>query len=343
MIGVLPFEGQAIGDLLVKICTSPPPIPSRYNHELPPAFDAWFARTMEREPDRRFQTAAELADALAVAAGMAPRGRSSFDGGRPVSSMGSPVFNPAGATAPILSSGPVRSSVPGVSSPGSYPPITPPPSMHGGAAPGPVTGGPGGGPAVTSAPFTTSMYPSGVPRPRRGLAWSVAGMFALCAAGGIGFLMFHQRDVQDRAVEEHEARVASASGSASGAAPAGSNGLPSATGAVLATGSTTSNGGTPSNGMGDAGAALLQLATPKGTPPVSSDNAGRPGSGHGPHPGKGAYGQTPQPLWVPVPVPVPVPTPVAQPAPQPAPQPVPRPYQPAPAQNQRPVTDQSGF
>ena len=44
VIGVLPFEGQAIGDLLVKICTSPPPVPSRINPDLPPAFDAWFAR-----------------------------------------------------------------------------------------------------------------------------------------------------------------------------------------------------------------------------------------------------------------------------------------------------------
>jgi hypothetical protein len=33
--------------------------------EVPPGFDAWFARATERDPDARFQTARELADALA--------------------------------------------------------------------------------------------------------------------------------------------------------------------------------------------------------------------------------------------------------------------------------------
>ena len=36
---------------------------------LPPAFDAWFARTLEREPARRFASASELADALALCGG----------------------------------------------------------------------------------------------------------------------------------------------------------------------------------------------------------------------------------------------------------------------------------
>ena len=29
IMGVLPFEGEAVGDLLVKLCTAPLPIPSR--------------------------------------------------------------------------------------------------------------------------------------------------------------------------------------------------------------------------------------------------------------------------------------------------------------------------
>ena len=52
--GVLPFEGESVGDLLVKICTAPPPVPSLTLPGLPPAFDAWFARALEREPERRF-------------------------------------------------------------------------------------------------------------------------------------------------------------------------------------------------------------------------------------------------------------------------------------------------
>ena len=71
--GVLPFEGESVGDLLVKICTAPPPIASMTVPGIPMAFDAWFARTMEREPARRFATAAELAEALAIAGGISVR------------------------------------------------------------------------------------------------------------------------------------------------------------------------------------------------------------------------------------------------------------------------------
>jgi serine/threonine-protein kinase len=73
VVGVLPFEGESVGDLLVKICTAPPPVPSQAIPGLPTSFDAWFARTMEREPARRFATASELADALLLAAGMSVR------------------------------------------------------------------------------------------------------------------------------------------------------------------------------------------------------------------------------------------------------------------------------
>jgi len=71
--GVLPFDGESVGDLLVKICTAPPPRPSLTMPGLPPAFDAWFARALEREPERRFQTATELAEALALASGLTVR------------------------------------------------------------------------------------------------------------------------------------------------------------------------------------------------------------------------------------------------------------------------------
>jgi serine/threonine-protein kinase len=71
--GVLPFEGESVGDLLVKICTSPVPQPSLTVPGLPAAFDAWFARALEREPAKRFATAQELADALAIAAGVTVR------------------------------------------------------------------------------------------------------------------------------------------------------------------------------------------------------------------------------------------------------------------------------
>src|SRR5271166_5824480 len=73
--GVLPFDGESVGDLLVKICTSPVPVPSATFPEqnLPASFDAWFARALEREPSARFGSASELAEALTMAAGLSVR------------------------------------------------------------------------------------------------------------------------------------------------------------------------------------------------------------------------------------------------------------------------------
>src|SRR5271170_1164062 len=68
--GVLPFEGVSVGDLLVKICTTPARLPSSVVPSLPPAFDAWFLRALEKDPARRFQSALELTDSLAAAAGL---------------------------------------------------------------------------------------------------------------------------------------------------------------------------------------------------------------------------------------------------------------------------------
>jgi serine/threonine protein kinase len=71
--GALPFEGESVGDLLVNICTGPVPSPSTAAGQLPKAFESWFFRAMEREPARRFAQASELANALALAAGLSVR------------------------------------------------------------------------------------------------------------------------------------------------------------------------------------------------------------------------------------------------------------------------------
>ncbi len=71
LVGALPFDGDALGDLLVKICTAPIPVPTTQSPNAPPGFDAWFFKAMQREPADRFQTALEFSDNLAVACGMA--------------------------------------------------------------------------------------------------------------------------------------------------------------------------------------------------------------------------------------------------------------------------------
>jgi serine/threonine-protein kinase len=80
LVGTLPFDGEALGDLLVKICTAPLPVPSAYAPDVPQGFDAWFAKALAREPADRFGSAAELAETLALVCGItalvvAPRDR----------------------------------------------------------------------------------------------------------------------------------------------------------------------------------------------------------------------------------------------------------------------------
>jgi serine/threonine-protein kinase len=70
MTGRLPFEGEVLGDIVLKVCASPIPIPSRINPNVPRGFDAWFARACSRDPAKRFQSAAELAQALAGVCGI---------------------------------------------------------------------------------------------------------------------------------------------------------------------------------------------------------------------------------------------------------------------------------
>jgi eukaryotic-like serine/threonine-protein kinase len=70
MTGRLPFEGDVLGDIVLKVCASPMPAPSQVNPNVPAGFDAWFARACSRDPSRRFPTAEELAQSLAGVCGV---------------------------------------------------------------------------------------------------------------------------------------------------------------------------------------------------------------------------------------------------------------------------------
>jgi serine/threonine-protein kinase len=85
LTGKLPFESEALGDLLVKIIVTPPPMPSHFVQDLPPSFDEWWRKASQRDPAMRFQSAKELVDELKVALGSTsphgttdPMGRPSF-------------------------------------------------------------------------------------------------------------------------------------------------------------------------------------------------------------------------------------------------------------------------
>ncbi len=63
---------QGVAMTFAAIATGPIPTPSRIRTDLPLAFDEWFKKCLERDPADRFQTAKELADALAVVFGDSP-------------------------------------------------------------------------------------------------------------------------------------------------------------------------------------------------------------------------------------------------------------------------------
>lgn len=116
LVGALPFEGEALGDLLVKICTAPLPVPSQLLPGLPQTFDAWFFRALERDADKRFGSAAEFAEALGLALGFVPS-RQISTGYEVSADFGRAP--PPGAPRSPTGAGPSRSGVyPGGSTPG---------------------------------------------------------------------------------------------------------------------------------------------------------------------------------------------------------------------------------
>jgi eukaryotic-like serine/threonine-protein kinase len=167
--GNLPFDGESLGDLLVKICTSPVPVPSQRVHDLPPDLDGWMLRALEREPDLRFQSATELADSLAWIAGITTRGGTSTP--EPgFASVSNPAISPR--------SGPVPSSGGGRPIPSSGN-RTDPMSFGPATFSEPI-------PAATSAPLTAS-----APASSRGS--SKIGIVAAAAFGllvGVAIILF---------------------------------------------------------------------------------------------------------------------------------------------------------
>ena len=94
LTGRLPFESEALGDLLVRIIVSPVPMPSQFVSDLPAAFDAWWTKASQRDPNLRFQSAKEFSDSLLLVFNQsAGYGLGDSQGG--VGSLASAAFDPA--------------------------------------------------------------------------------------------------------------------------------------------------------------------------------------------------------------------------------------------------------
>ncbi len=100
--GQLPFAGDDLIDVLVRVCTVPAPTPSSFAPDLSPEVDRFFARALARDPDLRFQSAKEMADALNRLAGIeaAPAMDRSWSDGNPQGRWSSPDLGAPHARAP---------------------------------------------------------------------------------------------------------------------------------------------------------------------------------------------------------------------------------------------------
>ena len=76
LTAILPFPDDEGIERLMRICSEPVPPPSTYAPDLCPEVDAFFAKALAMDPEDRFQTAREMADALAHIAGVPVSSRS---------------------------------------------------------------------------------------------------------------------------------------------------------------------------------------------------------------------------------------------------------------------------
>lgn len=213
LTGTLPFSPAAGPmDLVLRIAGDTPARPIELRPDLPPALDAAVMRCLEKKRERRFQTAAELADALrAVLAtlpadnhappapvpvsGGAPPGATSVSGGAPP---GATSVSGAIPPAPPSARGAI---VPGpISVRGAAPQA--PASVSGGIPPAPVSGrgGEPPGTAGSALPVSSAVGPVSAAAPpsrRRAPRWAlVAAAVAVVAIAGAAVLLLWPREAE---------------------------------------------------------------------------------------------------------------------------------------------------
>jgi serine/threonine protein kinase len=70
IVGQHPFPGDQVGDVIVRICSEPIPVPSELAPDLGPEIDAFFRRALARDITERFQSARDFATSLSMLAGV---------------------------------------------------------------------------------------------------------------------------------------------------------------------------------------------------------------------------------------------------------------------------------
>jgi serine/threonine-protein kinase len=195
LTGRLPFESEALGDLLVKIIVSPVPVPSSYGVSLPPGFDNWWVKAADRNPENRFVSAKAFAESLTIALGQS----SMTEVTERVRLQRS---ERPGASTALMANGPdMRAYVPNTPQPGVHTaafantpqPMHAPPVQQGGPPMGPPPGsypgyGPGSAQATTGNPVAATYSGlEGASAPKKSPVAIFAGLGLLLLIGvGLG-------------------------------------------------------------------------------------------------------------------------------------------------------------
>ncbi len=66
LTGHMPFSGRTLGQLCLNLVNKPPKPPSVHRVDLPHHIDAWMARALNRNPDKRFASARDMVAAFAT-------------------------------------------------------------------------------------------------------------------------------------------------------------------------------------------------------------------------------------------------------------------------------------
>ncbi|MBW2454061.1 MAG: protein kinase [Deltaproteobacteria bacterium] len=186
LTGELPFQSEALGDLLIKIVTQPVPVPSQVVQGVPEGFDGWWNRASQRDPNYRYQTARELVDALKLALGVSMP-----------SLLGSTPMPGGGALSPLHGAVPPHTAHTVVGNPATMPGDGLPFAQQGVAAVGAATSpGPHGSGMVPVPSLNDSGAAGSVagiaapPQPSSGAKVAVIGaMVAMAAAVAVGAVL----------------------------------------------------------------------------------------------------------------------------------------------------------
>ena len=71
LVGESPFDGDSPMEMALKHISEPPPSPRLRNKDIPPAVDAALLKALEKQPEKRFNTATEFIQAIRVGYGLA--------------------------------------------------------------------------------------------------------------------------------------------------------------------------------------------------------------------------------------------------------------------------------